>query len=176
MSAPFLILGIDPGLTGAVAWLKTDPDECRVELLHVEDIPTAQAKQGKTMKSHLLLSALADILGNPVFNPSHVVIEEVGAMPGQGVTSMFRFGHTAGAIAGICAGLRFPVHFVRPNVWTRQAGVRPGDDAGRLRANQLFPNQAHLFARKKDHNRADAALIAYAFACGLLNRPNLPTR
>jgi crossover junction endodeoxyribonuclease RuvC len=168
------IAAVDPGLTGALAVLFQD-DEDKVYLLGVHDLPTAQAKQGKTIKSHLLLPAFADMLktAGPMSwaglsdgdLPDEIVIEEVGAMPGQGVTSMFRFGYTAGAIAGVAAGLQIPVNFIRPNVWYKTASVRPGPDAGRLRANQLFPKQATLFARKKDHNRADAVLIGYAHLC-----------
>lgn len=161
-----IIAAIDPGLSGAVAFLKLRADGT-VGLLYIEDMPTAQAKQGKSMKAHLLIPALADILRNPLFYPQHVVIEEVAAMPGQGVTSMFRFGYCAGAIAGVCAGLGLPTSFVRPQVWQKVAGVRHGDDAGRLRAIQVFPRQSNLFKRKMDHNRADAALIGYAYLCEL---------
>lgn len=158
-----LILSADPGLTGALAWLRKDPDGS-IHLLNVADIPTAKAQQGKTLKSHVQTSVLAAIMGNPVYpKPEAVVIEAVHAMPGQGVTSMFRFGYVAGILEGVAAGLGLPIHFMRTNEWQPLAGVRKGDDAGRLRATQLFPEQAMTFARKMDHNRADAALIGFAF-------------
>lgn len=167
------IVAIDPGLTGALAWLRLR--EGVVHLLAVEDVPTAKAQQGKSMKAHLLIPALADMMQNPLFDVQSAVIEEVHAMPGQGVTSMFRFGYTAGAIAGVCAGLRLPTHFVRPQAWQKVAGVRKGDDAGRLRAVQLFPKKARYFSRKMDHNRADAALIGYAHLCQLSGGTVFPT-
>lgn len=158
-----IILAVDPGLTGALAWLDRRAD-ASIHLLAVVDMPTAKAKQGKTEKSHVQPHVLAQIMANPIIRPEAVVVEDVHALPGQGVTSMFRFGFVAGVIAGVAAGLGYPLHHVRTNEWQPLAGVRKGDDAGRLRATQLFPDQAMLFARKMDHNRADAALIGYAFA------------
>ncbi len=158
-----IILGVDPGLSGALAWLAVDPSGA-IELLNAADMPTAAAKQGKTMKQHILFPVLSDLIGNPLYNTNVAVIEEVHAMPGQGVTSMFRFGYAAGAVAGVCAGHNIPTTFLRPKVWQSVAGMRQGKDAGRLRAMQLFPRQTELFRRVKDHNRADAALIAYAHA------------
>lgn len=158
-----LILAVDPGLTGALAWLDRKTDGS-THLLAVADMPTAKAKQGKTLKSHVQPHVLSQLMVNSIMRPDMVVVEEVHAMPGQGVTSMFRFGYVAGVIAGVVAGLGLPLHFMRTNEWQPLAGVKQGDDAGRLRATQLFPAQAMLFARKMDHNRADAALIGYAFA------------
>lgn len=158
-----LILAVDPGLTGALAWLDHRRDGS-THLLAVADMPTAKAKQGKTVKSHVQPHVLAQLMGNPIMRPDAVVVEEVHALPGQGVTSMFRFGFVAGIVAGVAGGLGYPLHYMRINEWQPIAGVRKGDDAGRLRATQLFPERAMLFARKMDHNRADAALIGYAFA------------
>lgn len=168
-----IIVAIDPGLAGALAFLRAG-ENGTVQLLHIEDMPTAKAAQGRSMKAHLLLPTLADLIENPLFYPQSAVVEEVGAMPGQGVTSMFRFGDTYGAIRGVLAGLRLPTEPLRPQVWQRVVGLRAGDDAGRLRAQQFFPRQAHYFSRKKDHNRADAALIGYARLCILAGRV-LPT-
>jgi crossover junction endodeoxyribonuclease RuvC len=170
MSNALVIAAIDPGITGAIAYMTHDPDGMPV-LLDVRDMPTAQAKVGKSLKSHIQTAILVDLLRTPPTpfhdRPAMVVIERVSAMPGQGVTSMFRFGHTAGLIEGVATGLQLPVHFMRPQEWQKVAKVPQGDDAGRLRVCQLFPQQQHLFARKKDHNRADAALIGYAFLMGL---------
>jgi crossover junction endodeoxyribonuclease RuvC len=158
-----LIIGIDPGITGALALLRQTPGD--VQLLDVKDMPTSSHKVNNSMKSHVLLPVLADILEDwAMFGKPTVFLEEVNAMPGQGVTSMFRFGHVAGAIEGVCAGLRIPVTLIRPREWQTLARVRKDPDAGRHRASQLFPNQSALFARKKDHNRADAALIGFAGA------------
>lgn len=162
----FTVIGVDPGLTGAFAYLSVDTASKRCALLDVSDMPTATAKVGKSEKSHLLIPELPakfHILG--LTRPDHVIIEEVSAAPGQGVTSMFRFGFVAGALEGVAGTLGLPVTTIRPQKWRQIAGVRQGDDAGRLRAIQLFPNKSELFSRKKDHNRADAVLIAYSYAC-----------
>lgn len=121
------------------------------------------AQVGKSNKRHLDLYALADLIRNPIYGlPDQVAIEHVHAMPKQGVTSMFRFGHAFGAVLGVVAALGLPVAEIRPQVWRRAAGLRTGPDAGRLLAPTIFPTQAHLFARQKDQGRADAALIALA--------------
>ena len=88
------------------------------------------------------------------------MIEQVGAMPGQGVTSMFRFGEAYGIIKGVLGGLRLPVELVTPSVWKRELKVQKGKESSRLRALELFPEQTDLFKLKKHHGRADAALIA----------------
>jgi crossover junction endodeoxyribonuclease RuvC len=81
-------------------------------------------------------------------------------MPKQGVTSMFRFGYAAGAIAGLVAGLQLPCSFVLPRAWQRAAGVGPSPDQARQRAAQLYPEVAPRLSRKRDGGRADAILIA----------------
>jgi len=131
-------------------------------------MPTASQRVNQRNKQHVILPALADILKRwtdlPFDVDAVVFVEEVNAMPGQGVTSMFRFGHVAGAIEGVCAGLGLAVTKIPPKEWQAIARVRKDPDAGRLRASQLFPLSAGLFARKMDHNRADAVLIGYAGA------------
>lgn len=157
------IVSIDPGLTGAIAWLSQVAGHAPT-LIAVHDIPTATTKQNNKNKAQLLMAATAALIATPFAPPDAVVIEQVNAMPGQGVTSMFRFGETFGALQGITAGLGLPLHLIRPQEWQPAVRQPKGDDAGRLRANQIFPEHAHLFARKMDHNRADAALIGYGWA------------
>jgi crossover junction endodeoxyribonuclease RuvC len=161
-----LVIGIDPGITGALALVQASGSVLR--LMDVKDVPTASAKVNGSNKSHVILPGLVDILRDwtdlPFATSVEVFLEEVHAMPGQGVTSMFRFGHVAGAIEGVCAGMGLAVTTIRPREWQTIARVRKDPDAGRLRASQLFPAMSSLFTRKKDHNRADAALIAYAGA------------
>ncbi len=159
-----IVLAFDPGFTGALAWLRAHPHG-GIDLLSIVDMPTATIKQGSSpTRTVLLTSVLAAHVQNPLMpRPDAVVIEEVHASPQMGVTSAFRFGHAAGILEGVAAAAGLPVHFIRPAVWTKAAGVRKGDDAGRLRATQLFPERSDLFARKMDHNRADAALIGYAY-------------
>lgn len=158
-----VFLGIDPGLSGALAWVGI-PDQPNADLILLDatDMPTVSVVSGKSKKQALNLPALADLMQHPAIpTPSGVWIEEVHAMPGQGVTSMFRFGHAAGAAAGVAAGLGLPTHYVRPTVWQRPFGIRGGEkDKSRLIASQLYPGRADLFKRKKDNGRSDAALIA----------------
>ena len=158
-------IGIDPGITGAFALVQYDADGT-IKLQEVFDLPTVTKAANGRSKQEVNLPALANMLRQITDVPFparfDVFIEDVHAMPGQGVTSMFRFGHVAGAIEGIVAALALPVHKISPKTWQGLVRVQKSPDAGRLRAGQMFPLQADWFARKKDHNRADAALIACA--------------
>src|SRR5262249_28456239 len=94
------------------------------------------------------------------YRPSHAVVEQVGARPGQGVTSMFRFGHSCGVARGVLASQRVPVTLVAPTRWKRHFGLGADKEESRALALRLFPASAEPFARKKDHGRAEAALLA----------------
>jgi crossover junction endodeoxyribonuclease RuvC len=125
-------------------------------------MPTLKIASGKTMKSHISAVTLVDILdGWYPRNENHVVIEKVGALPGNGSVSMFNFGRSAGIIEGVVAAMQFPSTYVTPQQWTKAVGRAAGKDASRMRAMELFPTRAELFKRAKDDGRADAALIAY---------------
>jgi len=89
-----------------------------------------------------------------------VFVEQVSARPGQGVTSMFRFGESFGLVKGVCAGIGLPLTLVTPQEWRRGMRVPTGKDGSRQRILELQPELAKRFARKKDHGRADAMLIA----------------
>ncbi len=154
-------LGVDPGLNGAIALY----DGARV---HVWDMPTVHvARNGKNKRevSPLMLAYLlreADMLAEQKA-PDGVLrayVEKVGAMPGQGVTSMFSFGRSLGLVEGILAGMTVPTELVLPSAWRKAMNVRGGKDGSRLRAQELLPAQAGLFARVKDDGRAEAALMA----------------
>jgi crossover junction endodeoxyribonuclease RuvC len=148
------IAGIDPGLSGAICVFDVDKG-----MLTILDMPTVEVKSGKTMKRRLSEPMLAELLRPHEIE--HCVLEQVGAMPGQGVTSMFAFGQTYGAIRGVLAGLRIPITMVTPRKWTSDMKVNGGKDANRQRAAQLFPAYAASFSRVKDDGRADAALLAH---------------
>ena len=147
------VIGIDPGISGAIAVFEDG------KLVNVIDMPTLEVDSGKTKKRHISAVSLCNYL--TVFSNAHVVIEKVGAMPGQGVTSMFNFGRSAGIIEGVVAALCNPHTYVTPATWTKAVGRAAGKDASRMRAMELFPSKADLFKRAKDDGRADAALIAY---------------
>jgi crossover junction endodeoxyribonuclease RuvC len=149
------VIGIDPGISGAISVF----DWYTKSLLEVYDMPTLEVDSGKTKKRHISAVTLRDIL--EIYPDSHIVVEKVGAMPGQGVSSMFNFGRSAGIIEGVVAALRMSSTYVTPQTWTKAVGRAAGKDASRMRAMELFPTRAELFKRAKDDGRADAALIAY---------------
>jgi crossover junction endodeoxyribonuclease RuvC len=149
------VIGIDPGISGAISLFDWNTQS----LLEVVDMPTLEVDSGKTKKRHISAGGLRDIL---LCHPnSHVVIEKVGALPGNGSVSMFNFGRSAGIIEGVVAALQHPYTYVTPQTWTKAVGRAAGKDASRMRALELFPSKADLFKRAKDDGRADAALIAY---------------
>lgn len=153
-----IIAGIDPGLAGAIAVLNNG------EVVLLDDMPVHIVVSGKAKRAELDLGGLRDLLdGNALAQLDHVVIEAVHAMPKQGVTSMFRFGYVAGAIAGIVAGLRLPYSFMTPQAWQRLVKCGPAPDMARQRAGQLYPDMVSRLARKRDNGRADALLIAHAW-------------
>lgn len=145
-----LILGVDPGATGAIAGL--DPDD--PDTLHyAEDMPMAGGQIAVP-----LLRVLVDRIGPE--NVAAVVVEAVHSMPKQGVASSFKFGQNYGTLLGYFGAL-FPVVHVPPTVWKTVLHLNGKDkDVARARAIERWPHQAHLLARKKDIGRADAALIA----------------
>ena len=145
-----LVLGIDPGMTGAIAAIDLDTHE----LVSVIDTPVAGGQIAVPLLATHLVATQA--IGRIV----SVVIERVSSMPGQGVASTFKFGRTLGTVEGFY-GATLPVLMVEPQAWKRTfALVGKDKDAARLAAIQRGPAAADLFARKKDGGRADAALIA----------------
>ena len=112
-----MVIGIDPGLSGAIAVLKDDEIS--------------------------------------------MVVEQVNAMPGQGVTSMFNFGQTFGAIKGVCAALDLPIFLVRPSKWKKHFElINSSKDASRTKAIEMYPSLSDQLSKKKDVNKSDAILIA----------------
>jgi crossover junction endodeoxyribonuclease RuvC len=148
-------MGIDPGAFGAVAVLDKDSRE-----LVVIDMPTVKVKRGPRVVNQVDAHALADALRLHVTDETQALIEKVHAMPGQGVSSMFSFGRAAGIIEGVLAGFSVPFELIPPATWTKSMRTFGGKDGSRQRAQELFPDYAHLFARKKDDGRAEAALLA----------------
>lgn len=147
------ILGIDPGASGALVVLDTASRE-----LVIHDTPVVEIKKGTGTKRHVSAQLVAELLRDCPIDAA--IIELVGAMPGQGVTSMFAFGRAAGVVEGVAAALSIPITFVSPVAWQKGMAVRGGKDGSRARAAELFPKHAGDFKRVKDDGRADAALIA----------------
>jgi crossover junction endodeoxyribonuclease RuvC len=142
-------IGIDPGLTGAIA--KVQGSE-----IEVWDMPTLELRKKRFVNAPML----ADLISSIRTPECAVILERVSARPGQGVTSMFSFGTSCGIIQGIIAALHLPLTLVSPQEWRKQMGVPRGKDGSRQRVLELRPDLASRFSRKKDHGRADAVLMA----------------
>ena len=90
-----------------------------------------------------------------------VVVEQVNAMPGQGVTSMFNFGQSFGAIKGVCAALELSIFFVSPSKWKKYFElINSSKDASRTKVIEMYPSLSNQLSKKKDVNKSDAILIA----------------
>ena len=149
------IIGIDPGLSGGIAVLENN------KVLRIFDMPVmSEGKKNKRQLNSALLVSL--IKENIKFNEETVVVvEQVNAMPGQGVTSMFNFGQTFGAIKGICAALELPIFFVRPSKWKKHFElINSSKDSSRTKAIEMYPTLSSQLSKKKDVNKSDAILIA----------------
>jgi hypothetical protein len=140
------ILGIDPGKSGAIAIIHTE-QPYRVT---VEDVPIVAGE----INAHNLASYLKEL------GPHYAMIEQVASMPKQGVRSTFNFGVSYGMVRGIVAALDIPLTFVTPGKWKKHYSLSSDKEDARKRAIHLFPYDAEQFKRKKDHGRAEAALIA----------------
>lgn len=147
-----MIIGIDPGSSGAVVVMAAD-------MGYVAHLNMPNIKVGT--KSRVNGAAVAAFLREHVTPASHAYLEQVGAMPGQGVSSMFTFGHAAGVVEGLLQGLGVPYTLVTPQAWKRRAGLIGSDkDSARSRAIQLYPGVRILDLKGKGQAVADAILIA----------------
>ena len=147
-----VFIGIDPGFTGAVAFYW--PQENHIQCF---DMPVYKNAKGKT---ELNLYELHEII-KPEDDEQHIaVIEQVAAMRGQGVSSMFRFGQSYGATQMAVASHKVPMHLVTPAKWKTFLGLSRDKGVSRSLASQRFPKQASMFSRAKDDGRAEAALLA----------------
>ena len=144
-----IVLGIDPGVSGA--WAVYDTTTATI---FAADAPTV----GKDLDA----ATFADEIRK--WAPDAAVIERVGSMPGQGVASTFKFGCAYGMAQGVIAAHAIPVTFVAPSKWKRHFGLSADKEESRARALQLWPSRSDLFQRKKDHGRAEAALLAKYYA------------
>lgn len=156
----FIIVGADPGASGAFA--KLDPIAHTIEIF---DMPTFIIKPGAKAKTVLDHAAMGYILDDDRI--VHLYIEEVNARVGEGVVSSFSFGSRFGAILGCCGGLKVPVTQVRPAKWKSELKVPADKDSARFRASQYFPSCASAWKLKKHDGRAEAALIAFYGMCAM---------
>ena len=165
-----LFVGVDPGVTGAVAIIAGTH-------VQVFDTPTAELKAGRRKKTvfvpremaRTLKDKILNLLGpgpglsSPLETETFCVLEKVHSMPGQGVSSSFSFGEGYGMWQGILATLGIPYELVTPQAWKKEMMAGMGikeKGASRVRALELFPQMTNILSRVKDHGRADAILIA----------------
>ena len=152
-----LVIGIDPGISGSICFFQDG------KINDVVEMPTMI--EGKKNKKQVNGSQIFNEISNRTKKIDRedirVVIEQVSAMPGQGVTSMFNFGQSFGILKGICSAMQLPMYFVRPAKWKKYFNlINSEKDASRARAIEIFPYFSSQLSRKKDSNKADAILIA----------------
>jgi len=155
-----IIIGIDPGITGAICFFEDG------ELKDVIDMPTMASgnKNKKQINGSQIFNEISLRIQNHKSENINVVVEQVSAMPGQGVTSMFNFGQSFGILKGICSAMHLPVYYVRPAKWKKYFNlINSEKDASRTRAIEIFPYFSSQLSKKKDNNKADAILIASFF-------------
>ena len=155
-----LVIGIDPGISGAICFFEEG------QIKEIIDMPTmADGKKNKRQINgpqtyNEIYSRIKKVSKNDIT----VVIEQVSAMPGQGVTSMFNFGQSFGVLKGICSAMQLSMQFVRPAKWKKYFGlIKAEKDASRTKVIEIFPYISSQLSRKKDSNKADAILIASFF-------------
>jgi crossover junction endodeoxyribonuclease RuvC len=149
-------LGIDPGLSGALAFY-----DVQAQTLEVMDMPTFNIKRGRSVKREIDYYNMATIIDGRARQIRLAVVESVHSMPKQGVSSSFAFGESFGAAKMVVAASLIPMRLLPAHQWKAAVTVTKDKDSSRRRATQLFPMYAHLFARVKDDGRAEAALLAW---------------
>ena len=154
-----IICGIDPGVSGAISILENK------KVIEIFDMPTMI--DGKKNKRQVNGAQVTNIIKDKLNEKAEIIIvvEQVNAMPGQGVTSMFNFGQSFGVIKGICSALSLPIYFVRPTKWKKHFNlIKTNKDASRTKVIQIYPKISSQLSKKKDSNKADAILIARYFS------------
>lgn len=146
-----VLIGIDPGaVSGAYAILTR-----RGRFICVDDIPV----MNKMLDAKLFASQLDQFCA--ATTSAHVILEQVHAFSGQGVSSSFRFGVGYGIIQGICGAFDLSVSFVRPQVWKKSLKLDREAETSLCMARDLYPDAVPYLKRKRDHNRAEAILLAH---------------
>ena len=152
-----LIIGIDPGISGSICFFEDG------KILEVIEMPvmTDGKKNKKQVNGAQIYNEFSKRINKKKDDEVRVVIEQVSAMPGQGVTSMFNFGQSFGILKGICSAMQLPMFFVRPAKWKKYFNlINSQKDASRTGAIEIFPYFSTQLSKKKDSNKADAILIA----------------
>jgi len=152
-----IIIGIDPGISGSICFFEDG------KIIDVIEMPTMidGKKNKKQVNGAQIYNEISKRISMIDKENIRVVIEQVSAMPGQGVTSMFNFGQSFGILKGICSAMQLPLFFVRPAKWKKHFNlINSQKDASRTRAIEIFPYFSSQLSKKKDSNKADAILIA----------------
>ena len=152
-----LIIGIDPGITGCICFFQ---DGKIIDVIEMPNMPEGK-KNKKQVNGAQIYYEISLRIKDTKKEDIKVIIEQVSAMPGQGVTSMFNFGQSFGILKGICSAMQLPMYFVRPTKWKKYFNlINSEKDASRTKAIEVFPYFSSELSRKKDSNKADAILIA----------------
>ena len=155
-----LIIGIDPGVSGSICFFQDGIIKDVVEMPIMID----GKKNKKQVNGSQIFNEISEKIKNIDKKNIKVVIEQVSAMPGQGVTSMFNFGQSFGILKGVCSAMQLSTYFVRPAKWKKYFNlINSEKDASRTRAIEIFPYFSSNLSKKKDSNKADAILIASFF-------------
>jgi len=152
-----LVIGIDPGISGSICFFQDG------KIIDVVEMPTMTdgKKNKKQVNGSQIFNEISERIKKLEKRDIKVIIEQVSAMPGQGVTSMFNFGQSFGILKGICSAMQLPMYFVRPAKWKKYFNlINSEKDASRTKAIEIFPYFSGQLSRKKDSNKADAILIA----------------
>lgn len=151
-----ITLGVDPGQTGAIAVLHDGTPH------RIFDMPvSARKNKGHEVNASALVIELRSIIRAHPDAHVYAAIEQVGAMPGNGGSSMFRFGESFGIVKGVLAALNIGYRTVPPPTWKRWCALIGADkDASRTLCIQRYPETTPWLLRKKDNGRSDAILIA----------------
>ena len=152
-----LIIGIDPGVSGSICFFQDG------KILDVIEMPTMTEgkKNKKQVNGSQIYNEISKKIKARIDQDVRIVIEQVSAMPGQGVTSMFNFGQSFGILKGISSAMQIPMYFVRPAKWKKYFNLLNSQkDASRTKAIEIFPYFSNQLSKKKDSNKADAILIS----------------
>ncbi len=155
-----LIIGIDPGISGSICFFENG------KILDVIEMPTMTdgKKNKRQVNGAQIYNEISKRIEKLEKQSVRVIIEQVSAMPGQGVTSMFNFGQSFGILKGMCSAMQLPMYFVRPAKWKKYFGlINSEKDASRTKVIEMFPYFSSQLSKKKDSNKADAILIAYFY-------------
>ena len=155
-----IIIGIDPGISGSICFFE---DGKIIDIVEMPNMAVGK-KNKRQVNGAQIYNEISLRIKNFNKEDIRVVIEQVSAMPGQGVTSMFNFGQSFGVLKGICSAMQLPMYFVRPAKWKKYFNlINSEKDASRTKAIQIFPYISSELSKKKDANKADAILLASFF-------------